>query len=174
MFYHNDFIFVVGGSTNTTEKFDTKTLKWTKLASLVTEERLNPVLYVHNNYLYAFFGIKNGTYLDSVEKLNLKNVKSKWELVPYKKIKEMDLKMIGCGIITSGDKEIYLFGGKSKDGLKNSAVKFDFSSNSFDKVDLVLEDGIYFHESLLADLGDSSYGQFNTDKNENFFKVQLG
>lgn len=141
---------------------------------MVSEERLNPVLFVNSNYLYAFFGISRGNYIETVERLNIKNSKSKWEVVAYsKKAKDLDLKMSGCGIIQSGEKEIYLFGGRGQSGLRNTAIKFDFNANQFDKVDLVLEDGIYFHESVLCDLGEHSYGQFNMDKNENFFKIQL-
>lgn len=175
MYAHNDFIFFVGGNTSSVERFDCKSLKFTKLSSSLTDERNNPVLYVYNNYLYTFFGTRKGEYLDTVERLNLKNVKSKWEVVAYlKKPKDLDLKMIGCGIIQSGEKEIYLFGGKSDNGLKNTCLKFDFGNNSFESLDLLLEDEIYFHESVLSDLGDFSYGQFNLDKSENFFRIQLG
>lgn len=179
MFYHADtgMIFVVGGVAET-YKFDTKSLKWHKLSSLNVEDRMHPILFMTpNNYLYAFFGTaKGGANIDTVERLNTKNMKSKWEVVAYtKKSKDLDLKVIGSGIIQAGEKEIYLFGGKGKDGsLLSSAIKFDFSSNSFDKVDLQLDEGICFHESLLVDLGDHTFGQFNAEKLENFFKIQLG
>jgi hypothetical protein len=174
MFYHNDTIFAIGGQTNNCEKYDTKTMKWIKLSSLVSDDRMNSVLYVYNNFLYAFFGMVKGDYSDTIERLNLKNVKSKWEVVPYQKNqKDMDLKMFGCGIIEESDKEIYLFGGKSSTGLRKNAVKFDFSNNTFSPTEIVLDDGTYFQESLLIELNESSFGQFNLDKNENFLKIQL-
>lgn len=174
MGHSNENIYVVGGfSNNSTEKFDLKSLKWTKLSNLNSEERMNPILYVHSNYLYSFFGVNKNGFMDTVERLNTKNLKAKWEVVPYKNPNKLDLKMIGCAIIEASEKEIYLFGGKTKEGLKREAIKFDFSNNTFATTPIKLDEGTYFHESTLIELGKSAYGQFHMDNNEHFLKIQL-
>ena len=170
----NDFAYCVGGSNNSVEKFDLKLLKWTKLSSL-GDDRLRPVLWVHNYYLYAFFGIKNGNYIDTIERLNIKNIKAKWENVPYKTDKDFknNLKMIGCAIVPSGINEIYMVGGKTKDSLKKNAVSYDFSNFIFKSINIELPDETYFQESSLIELSDSQFGQFTMDKSENFLKIQI-
>jgi len=174
MIYYNGYIYFVGGSSKTTERFDLKEFKFVRLNELNCEIRFNPTLYVHSNFLYAYFGSNSrGEYLDSIEKLNLKSPKSRWEVVPYKNSKNCDLKMSGCGLVTGEDKSIYFFGGKGKDGLKSSIYRFDFKSFSWEKVEASLEEPISFPESLLADLGGNTYGHFNIEKAENFFKIQL-
>jgi hypothetical protein len=173
MLQYGEYIFAVGGVNNTsTERFELENVKWTKMSNMI-DERENAVLVVNNNFLYAFFGQKGGMYLDSVEKMNIKNVKSKWEIVAYKNPEKLDLKMIGCGVYAAGDKEIYMFGGKTIRGTKKEAIKFDFTQNQFSSTPIALEDPTWFHESMLIDLGKNSYGQFHQDSNEHFLKIEL-
>ena len=173
MLYHQDNIYVVGGNTNSCEKFDLITKTWTMMPSLLSEERLCPILSVNGNFLYAFFGVTNGEYSDTIERINIMNPRSKWEILPYQRRKDMNLKFIGGGIIEENDKEIYIFGGKSDEGLRKNAIKFNFSNCNFTPTEISLEEGTYFHESLLIKLDETSYGQFNCDKNDNFLKIQL-
>lgn len=172
LFYQGDFIYAIGGEENSCEKYDLKNSKWIKLNNLVLDQCQNPVLFVHNNYLYSFFGVKGGNYIDSVERLNIKNQRSKWEIVPFKNPNKLDLKMTGCGIIEISDSEIYMFGGKTRDTVKRDAISFDFSSLTFSPVDIKLDDGTYFMESRLIDFGNNSYGQFNLYK-EDILKLQI-
>ena len=173
MLYHEDSIYAVGGNTNACEKYDLKTMKWTKLPSLICEERISPILFINGNFLYAFFGLINGEYSDSVERINIQNTRSKWEILPCNK-SDLNLKFIGGGIIEENDKEIYIFGGKSNEGLKKNTVKFNFSNSTFFPTDIALDEGTYFHEFMLIKLDETSYGQFNSDKYDNFLKIQLG
>jgi hypothetical protein len=174
MIYNSDFIYVVGGFlNNSVEKFDLKGQKWVKLTNMNIDERQRPILYVWNGFLYAFFGMKSGNYIDTVERLNTKNQKSKWEIVSFKNAERIDLKMIGCGIISASEKEIYFFGGKGKDGNKSDAFKFDFSTNTFSNTPIKLGEATCFPESTLIDLGKNSYGQFHLENNENFWKIEL-
>jgi len=174
MYFHQDQIYAIGGNTNLNEKYDMKTMNWSKMPSLISEDRLNPILYVHGNFLYAFFGIVKGQYSETIERINLKSIRSKWEIVPFHKGKDMDLKIIGGGIIEENDKEIFIFGGKSEEGLKKNAIKFNFSNSTFSQTEISLDEGTFFQESLLIKLDENSYGQFNSDKSENFLKIQLG
>lgn len=173
MLLNGDFIYVVGGnSTGTCEKYNLQSLQWIKLNSLLSGNVQRSILLVKNNYLYSFFGIINGEYSDSIERLNLKNNKSKWEYVSYKNPENIDLKMIGSGIIEIGETEIYMFGGKLKEEVRNIAISFDFKDNTFRKLDLTLEDGTYFMESKLLFLGNNTYGQFNLNKDD-ILKLQI-
>lgn len=173
MICHQDNIYVVGGNTNACEKYDLKNKTWTIMPSLLSEERQSPILIVNGNFLYAFFGLTNGEYTDTIERINLKNPRSKWEILPYQKSKEMSLKFIGGAIIEENDREILILGGKSEQGLRKVAIKFNFSNCNFTHTEISLEDGTYFHESSLTKLDKFSYGHFEADKNENFLKLQL-
>jgi hypothetical protein len=176
MCYSSQSIYVVGGSkNNTTEKYDLNTMKWSKLANLNYDEKLNPILYIHNNiYLYSFFGYQLGNYLDSVEKLKINNPKAKWEIVPYKNAQKINLKIIGCGIVShENDNHIYFIGGQGKTEQRKKGFSFEFNSSTFSLCGIELEDYGFYQENLLIKLGESFYGQFNTEDGDHFLKVHL-
>jgi hypothetical protein len=168
-----DFIYVVGGYNNSScEKYDLKGMKWIKLNNLF-DERRNPVLHIYKNFLYCFFGVKNNQYTDTVERLNIKNTsKAKWEIVAYKNPSNMDLKIMGCGIVEVNEHEIFLFGGKKADTIKKDLFKFNFINYTFTPL-AVLEDEVYFHESHLIPIGDKTFAQFSLGKTDHFFKAQI-
>lgn len=173
MIHDRDHIYVVGGSTTSTEKFDLITKKWIKLTPMIVEDRLHPVCYVYNNFLYVFFGVtSNGTYLDSVERLNLKNLKSKWEIVSVSK-KGVDLMMYGSGIVDSGNNQILFFGGKGKSGTRNDSISFDFSTMTFNSEPYTIDVGAYFQDSKFIDLGGGCFGQFSFNPEDPFLKIQF-
>jgi len=173
MIVYQDCIYACGGyNSSACEKYDIKAQKWSKLSSLISEERQLPVLYVHAGYLYAFFGYRQGAYLDSVEKISLKSNKSKWEIVPFKNPQKIDLKMTGSGIIPADEKEIYILGGKNKDTVKNDAIKYDFSTFAFTNCDFKLDDGAHFSESLFILFNDGAHGLFN-NKGDQLLKLQI-
>jgi hypothetical protein len=174
MIYYNNAIYVVGGyKSNTCEKYDLKTMKWTKLSNLSVEERQNSVLFVQNNYLYSFFGYSIGSYLDSVEKLKLTNQKAKWEIVPYKNLDKINLKLIGCGFVRLDDHSVIFLGGRNNNEQRRQSFKFDFSTSTFSLTDIYLEDSPYFQESALEELSESSYGHFDNEVGDNFLKIQI-
>lgn len=163
--FSNDIIYSVGGyKTNTCEKFDIKTSKWTKLSSLNSEERSRPVLYVYNGFLYSFFGYSGGDYMNSVERLNIKSVKSKWEYVPFNSPSDIELGRIGSGIIPTKD-GIYIVAGKNKEVL-NSVLMFDFKTNTFRLEEFCLEEPSYFKESNFIKFKDGDHGLFNVQQNQ--------
>ena len=162
---YNDFIYSVGGyKTNSCERFDTKhgNGKWTRLSSMISEERQKPILYVHNNFLYAFFGYSNGQYLNTVERVNLKNAKCKWEQVPYNNAENIEnLGRVGSAIIpNSVDGSIFIVAGKNSEVL-SQLLKFDFSNNTFTPYEFTLEEQAHFSESNFLKLDDNDYGLFN-------------
>jgi hypothetical protein len=163
--FSNDFIYSVGGyKTNTCEKFDTKTGKWTKLSSLNCEERTHPILYVHNGFLYCFFGYSSGEYLNTVERLNIKSTKSRWEPVPYNNPSNIELGRIGSGIISTKD-GIHIIAGKNKEIL-SSVLFYDFKQNNFILQDFNLEEPSYFKESNFIKFKDGDHGLFNVELNQ--------
>ncbi len=173
MICHNGFIYFVGGNTQSVEKYEISSQKFTKLCPINAPERKFPILYVNNNFLYAFFGMEGNNYIESIERVNLKNPKSKWEMVMYKP-QNLDLKMIGCGIVPLTDNQILLCGGKSADKVRKCCLRYDFQSFTFTPwEEAPFADGVYFGESLLVDLEEGNFGHFNLNKNENFFKVSL-
>jgi hypothetical protein len=166
---YNDFVYSVGGyKTNSCERFDTKhgNGKWTRLSNMISEERQKPILCVHNNFLYAFFGYSNGQYLNTVERVNLKNAKCKWEQVPYNIPENIEnLGRVGSAIIPHSDGSIYIIGGKNSEVL-SSLVKFDFSNNTFTLYEFTLEEQAHFNESNFLKLSDNDYGLFNENLNQ--------
>lgn len=164
--FSNDFVFSVGGyKSNTCERFDVKTGKWTRLSNLNCEERSRPVLYVHNAFLYCFFGYSAGKYMSSVERLSIKSSKSKWEVVLYNNSSSIDLGMIGCGIIPAKNDSIYIIGGKNADIL-SSVIMFDFKSTTFTLEQFSLDEPSYFKESNFIKFNDGDHGLFNEQLNQ--------
>jgi len=166
LYYFNNYIYAIGGyQCRSAERFNLKSLKWENLNDLNEEERQRPILYSYGNYLYAFFGYKIGSYLDTIERLNVRTSKGKWELLPF--IKNIDdLAMIGAGIISKSKDEIILLGGRNGKGDKTTALSFNLKTNTFSKVDdLELEDPTFYGESLLMKFGQSVYGHFNNSNN---------
>ena len=97
LFAYNNQIYAVGGDKFECEKFDINNNEWTPLPNL-SFKQIYPVLYVHNDILYSFFGIdENIKKSDNIQKLNLKNPKAKWQKVNYKRNK-CNLNLYGCGI----------------------------------------------------------------------------
>jgi hypothetical protein len=170
---YDDCIYVVGGNENNTcERFDFKTGKWNKINNLFSEERKNPVLHVYNGFLYCFFGMKGNIYLDTVERLSLKTAKAKWEIVAYHNFDNIDLGMIGCGIIQQNDNEILLFGGKKGDEIRDTLIKFNFRNMSFISLSNI-DDKVYFHESKFIQIAPKFYAQFSLGKTDHFFRAQI-
>lgn len=166
LIYNIDQILSVGGyNSNTCEKYDIKTGKWTRLSNLISPERQKPILYVHNNFLYAFFGYSKGQYLNSVERVNLKNPKCKWENVPYNNEENIELGRIGAAIIANEDGTIYFIGGKNN-SIHSTIIKFDFTSNSFSLCEFTLEEEAFFKESIFIKFKDGDHGLFNENINQ--------
>jgi hypothetical protein len=173
MICNNNVIYVVGGyQTNTCEKYDFSVNKWVKLPNMLTDERQNTTLVVHGNYLYAFFGYKIGSYLDTIERINVKSNRAKWESVPYKNPENLNLKLIQCGVILIGDSKIWLFGGKTKDSIKKDTIEFDLSNNTFYNTGALSDEG-FFQESTMFQLTEGSYGNFDNDKGDHFLRIEL-
>ena len=110
------------------------------LDNLKTDERQHPILWGEGNFLYAFFGYKTGAFLDSIERLNIKSPKGKWEIVPTVK-KVADIGMIGAGLVKINKNELLFFGGRNSKEDKRTTVSFNFTNNTFTPViEMLLEE----------------------------------
>lgn len=164
--YFNDYVYSIGGySTSSCERYDTKTSKWVKLSNLIAEERIKPLLYIQGTSLFAFFGFSQGNYLNSIEKLNIRSSKSKWEVVPYKNNDNIDAGRISPAIIPSGKDSIYIIGGKNSQILSD-ILCFNFSKNLLSLNEFSLEEPSYFKESNFFKFQDGSHGLFNENLNQ--------
>ena len=169
MIGYDDKIYSIGGKNNNKcEYYDIKEMKWEKMRNLIVSERQNPLLYIYNNFLYVFGGFsKENGYLSTIERINLRNQKSKWELVPYTNLDNINICLFGCGIIPFGDKSILLIGGKNEKEILNKVVKFNFYNSSFQKVDYCLDSSVYFKESNLIKMSNNKFGGISEDDEHN-------
>jgi hypothetical protein len=163
LFAYENSIYCIGGKETDCEKYDFQTNTWTILPKLNFVQE-NPVLYVHNNILYSFFGNdENGKKCDNIQKLNIKNNKSKWMNVIYNR-NECDLKISGCGIVKINENCIYFFGGKTDSGISKSAIEFDFSTMKANKTSCSLTQSAYFKDSLMLKVSGDKYGNYSMNK----------
>ena len=172
LFAYDNQIFVVGGDRLECEKYDINTNEWSVLPSL-SFKQIYPVLYVHDNILYSFFGIdEKFRKTDSAQKLNLKNPKSVWTKLTYKK-NGCNLCLYGCGIAKINDNCILFLGGMDDTGIRQDAVQFDFSNLTANKTDFIMEEKAYFKDSVLLKLSPKSYGNFSIEETNPFLKIKF-
>lgn len=166
MIFFNNFIYSVGGyNTNTCERYDIAERKWVKLSNLKSQERQSPMLHIQGMWLYAIFGYKQGDYVDSIERINTKSLKSNWESVIYSNPEKIKVGFFGAGVIPKED-HIFLLGGKDSQGGKTSVSQLNFSSNTLATCDFNLEEEAFFRESNFIKFEDGDYGLFNEKVNQ--------
>ena len=172
LFEYENSIYCIGGNDADCEKYDFETNAWTILPKLNFIQQ-NPILYVHNNILYSFFGDdENGNKIDHIQKLNLKNVKSKWTSLFYNRNK-CNLKRVGCGIIKINENCIYFFGGKTESGISKDAIEFDFSNMKASRTSCSLGQNAYFKDSMMIKISDEKYGNYSLDKDHPLIMVSV-
>ena len=172
LFSYNNQIYVVGGDRLECEKYDIINNEWSTLPNLMFKQ-IYPVLYVHNDILYSFFGIdENIKKTDSAQKLNLKNSRGKWTKLTYKR-NDCNLCLYGCGIAKTGENTIMFLGGMDDNGIRQDAIQFDFSNMSASKSNYLLEEKAYFKDSILLKLNPKAYGNFSIEDTNPFLKIKF-
>ena len=172
LYAYNNQIFVVGGDRLECEKYDIINNVWTTLPNL-SFRQIYPVLYVHNDILYSFFGIDDKyKKTDNAQKLNLKNSRSKWTQLVYKR-NGCNLCLYGCGIAKIKENTILFLGGMDDNGIRQDAIQFDFSNLSANKTDFMLEERAYFKDSVLLKLSARSYGNFSIEETNPFLQINF-
>ena len=169
---YNDQIYAIGGDGLECEKFDINRNEWSSLPNL-SFKQIYPVLYVHNDFLYSFFGIdENIKKSDNIQKLSLKNPKAKWVKVNYKRNK-CNLYVYGCGIAKINENCILFLGGMDDDGIRDDAIQFDFNNLTAKKTNFLLEEKAYFKDSILLKLSQKDYGNFSIEESNPFLKIKF-
>ena len=172
LFAYNNQIFVVGGDRLECEKYDIINNEWSTLPNL-SFKQIYPVLYVHNNILYSFFGIdENFKKTDNAQKLILKNNRSKWTKLVYKR-NDCNLCVYGCGIAKISDDSILFLGGMDETGIRQDAIQFDFSNLNATKTNFIVEEKAYFKDSVLLKLSAKSYGNFSIEETNPFLQIRF-
>ena len=172
LFAYNDQIFVVGGDRLECEKYDIINNVWTTLPNL-SFKQIYPVLYIHNDILYSFFGIdEKYKKTDNAQKLNLKNSRSKWTQLVYKR-NGCNLCVFGCGIAKINENSILFLGGMDDNGIRQDAIQFDFNNLSANKTDFMIEEKAYFKDSVLLKLSAKSYGNFSIEETNPFLQIHF-
>lgn len=150
------FIYAVGGfETNTSEIFSLSTNKWERIDEMI-KERQRPMLAFYNTFLYCFGGYSSKGYEISIEKINIHNQMSKWEIVPYVNSTEYEFKLCCSGLILSNN-ELYFIGGINDNGILNTVHWYDFDNNTFFKNDKGIQEKVSFIENTLFLMEDDYY-----------------
>jgi Ca2+-binding EF-hand superfamily protein len=148
----NDIYAVGGENSNIVEKYDIINNNWIELNSMV-KKRSNSMLAIDNDYLYAFFGKgENNKYPESIERLNIKNNNSIWEIILFSNPSNIDTRCYGCGIYQI-DELIYFFGGRYNEILSDEVVFFNTLERRIDISDSKLKWKQSFRENNLFYLG---------------------
>ena len=172
LFAYNDMIYAIGGDNLECEKYDINNNEWTVLPNL-SFKQIYPVLYVHNDILYSFFGIdENIKKSDNIQKLNIKNPRGKWQKVNYKRNK-CNLCVYGCGIAKINENCVLFLGGMDDNGIRDDAIQFDFSNLTAKKTDFLLEEKAYFKDSILLRLSQKDFGNFSIEDTNPFLKIKF-
>ena len=162
MIGYNKNIYVIGGiGTNKCEKYNE--IKWESMPDLLEKEAQLPMLYVYKDYLYSFGGLNKSGIMNSIERINLRNNKSKWEYVNYLNPDNIDIKVIGCGLVEQKNELLFIGGKKGKNILKTS-FKFNFNNNTFYPCNFSYDINVYFKESPFVEIGENVYANINENE----------
>ena len=155
MIAYNNEIFAVGGEdNNTVEKYDILKDSWIEISSLI-KKRSNAMLAIENGYLYVFFGKgEDGKYPQSIERLNIANNNSVFEMILYSNPNNIDTRLYGCGLFQI-DELIYFLGGKCNEKNIDEIFFFNFNDRRFDVTDSKLKWKESFRENQLFKLGNN-------------------
>ena len=134
------------------EKYDISKNVWIEIGSMI-KKRSNPMLAVDNGYLYAFFGRgENGEYPESIERLNIEDDKSTWEIILFRNPNKINTKLYGSALYQM-NKIIYFFGGKCNEETIADIFFFNLSERRFCISNEKLKLKKSFRENTLFKLG---------------------
>jgi hypothetical protein len=132
-------IMVIGGEyCNTVEIFDPLTNRWQMLPPL-NVPRCNPLFFFDEprGNMYVLFGIEgnyvNGNYIDSMEILDLTNIKAGWEKLNYQNRANMDLKCY-LNIYKLNEELFLIYGGMEGRVSKRNVCLYNTVKNEVTKI----------------------------------------
>ena len=166
MIANDNYIFVIGGyNSNKCEAFNLRTLKWEEMPKLYSNERQRTILAIYGDYLYAFMGYSQFGILDSVERINIKELgKKNWEVVTITNISNINIKFYGAGVYCLNG-ELYFIAGKKSLGNDDDSYRTDICSYKFDQGEFVNTES-YFDKKL--EFIENGFHQLNKDYVGNF------
>jgi hypothetical protein len=183
MVLHERKIFICGGQNSKfTEIYDTENNQ------LIAKENINyisvdnPTLIIYGNFLYSFNGIKDGKYLEILQRADISAINNNnninlnsliWEKMSVKNPDGLKINCIGFGVISYGTDDVYMFGGKSENGITNQSIKFNFDDMEYSDAEVPLQQGQWFKESNFIELGYQTFGQFSLTDYDNFLKINV-
>ena len=166
MICNGNYIFVIGGkNTNKCEAFNLRSLKWEAMPEMNAPERQSATLALFGDYLYVFMGRTQFSILDSVERINIKNLGgSKWEKINYTNPEKVNTKFYSAGVYIV-NREVYFLGGKvgfgnDKSDFKSEIYRFLFDSNQFLNSESYYNGLIEFVESEFHPISEENVGNF--------------
>ena len=166
MISNENYIFVIGGfNSNKCEAFNLRTLKWEAMPDLNSPERQSPILTIHDDYLYAFMGHTQYNILDTVERINIKNLGSnKWENVIVSNPNNVNTRFYGAGVYYVKD-DLYFIGGKNGLGngdtdYKSEIYCYHFDKNEFLNTDICYKGNLVFVENKFHHVSEENVGNF--------------
>ena len=140
-------IIVIGGEyCNTVEIFDPLTNRWQVLPPL-NIPRCNPLFFFDEprGFFYVLFGIEgnyiNSNYSDTIELLDLTNIREGWYRVNYQNKANMDLKCY-LNIYKLNDELFLIYGGMEGRVSKRNVCLFNTTKNEVTKIGRELMDQI--------------------------------
>lgn len=135
-------ILVIGGENNAScELYDMYANQWKPLPDL-NYPRSNSSIYLDRitNSIYSCFGIigsyiKQETYSDIIERLELKKANNGWSRLDYVNRTEMDFKNACCKIFPIDYDRILVYGASGIRELKKKSAIFSLKTNEMIKID---------------------------------------
>ena len=166
MIANDNYIFVIGGyNSNKCEAFNLRTLKWEEMPKLYSNERQRTILAIYGDYLYAFMGYSQFGILDSVERINIKELgKKNWEVVTITNLSNINIKFYAAGVYCLNG-ELYFINGKKSLGNDDDSYRTDICSYKFAQGEFVNTES-YFDKKL--EFIENGFHQLNKDYVGNF------
>ena len=163
-----DSIISIGGeNSNQCEIMNLEDKKWRKLPNL-NYPRANTNIYYNNltSELFVLFGIcgimcEKINYSDSIEVLELNNIKKGWIIIDYYKTPGLNLKVNYCMTMPFTKEQLLIYGGSNmRSFTKNIYALFHMTKNECNKVDTQTMELIKLEEkkSRLVDLALTKLG----------------
>ena len=163
-----DCIISIGGeNSNICEIMDLEDKKWLKLPNL-NFPRANANIYYNNltSELFVLFGIcgvmsDRANYSDSIEVLEINNIKKGWIIVDYYKTPGLNLKLNYCMTMPFTKEQLLIYGcSNMRTFTKTIYALFHMAKNECNKVDTQAMELIKLEEkkSRLVDLALSRLG----------------
>lgn len=110
---HGRNVWIIGGEQlNSITKYDSVAERWEDLSARLNVARSQASACFINDHLYVFYGMGSDQYfIQSVEKLNLRDPNSQWKLIEMAGLSSFETKSFPL-VAPLNNREIMIWGGK--------------------------------------------------------------